>query len=474
MPWEELGSLISHMISQSNLAALVFLRSVDSHRRSDERSVEPISAAGALNGVRESYLHWGNLDNTNYTVLAGRVKGQCGCATVTPATLLMFLCLAHRNAGAQDPRDKVFGFLGIVNEIARKEGLGRCHIQPNYTTTTPEELYIQVAKDVLEETGSAAIFATFQDPPGRRKGSMPSWVPDLRIQLGVPRVMRLIAMGTFKAGGKVSPVAPSVRINGNCVLLRGHQVSQIRSLVALAPEFLDASLDPWVGRLAQLCRSGRVAKSSAVEDFWRTLLMNTVKALYPAKWPYKRIGDDWLCAKAGDHFRCYVAFMVYRGWRETVPEEADISGMDVYLRSLTDYHTLAGGGTGHMPDLRTFNSFIQSMVCRPDFAGSGSATAVEGHRLTVKRYFEFIHEVQATMADRSVVVSTRGQFANVPAWSQTGDHIVIVQGCPCPLILRPSKDDPSSFTLVGHAYVHGIMHGEAINATTRWEEYCLV
>ncbi len=51
----------------------------------------------------------------------------------------------------------------------------------------------------------------------------------------------------------------------------------------------------------------------------------------------------------------------------------------------------------------------------------------------------------------------------VPRDARVGDSIVIVPGCHIPFILRKKTDDKGEyFRIVGCAYVHGIMDGEAV------------
>jgi hypothetical protein len=44
-----------------------------------------------------------------------------------------------------------------------------------------------------------------------------------------------------------------------------------------------------------------------------------------------------------------------------------------------------------------------------------------------------------------------------------GDSVWIVPGCRVPLILRPAQGDGQYHELVGGAYVHGFMDGEAVD-----------
>jgi hypothetical protein len=62
---------------------------------------------------------------------------------------------------------------------------------------------------------------------------------------------------------------------------------------------------------------------------------------------------------------------------------------------------------------------------------------------------------------RRLAALTNGLFALVPGSCRPGDRVFIAQGGRLPLIIR--KRRRGIYELIGDAYVHGIMHGEAWN-----------
>jgi hypothetical protein len=68
-----------------------------------------------------------------------------------------------------------------------------------------------------------------------------------------------------------------------------------------------------------------------------------------------------------------------------------------------------------------------------------------------------------TKAARNRCLSTTscGRLALVPGLTRPGDKVVLARGGDLPLILRSHGD---FWELVGEAYVHGVMHGEAFSA----------
>ena len=64
---------------------------------------------------------------------------------------------------------------------------------------------------------------------------------------------------------------------------------------------------------------------------------------------------------------------------------------------------------------------------------------------------------------RRIFVSEKGDAGLVPDDAEIGDVLCILYGCDLPVLLRPVRDGRYKF--MGEAYVHGLMHGEAMETT---------
>ena len=64
---------------------------------------------------------------------------------------------------------------------------------------------------------------------------------------------------------------------------------------------------------------------------------------------------------------------------------------------------------------------------------------------------------------RRLARTANGRLALVPATAAVGDTVILMAGGKLPLIIKPAKEK-SGWTLVGAAYVDGIMQCEA------WDE----
>jgi hypothetical protein len=61
---------------------------------------------------------------------------------------------------------------------------------------------------------------------------------------------------------------------------------------------------------------------------------------------------------------------------------------------------------------------------------------------------------------RRFFISEEGKFGLAPPNARKGDRIAVFHGAKIPFILRKSG---SEFQVVGEAYTHGLMNGEAVN-----------
>ena len=62
---------------------------------------------------------------------------------------------------------------------------------------------------------------------------------------------------------------------------------------------------------------------------------------------------------------------------------------------------------------------------------------------------------------RAVSHTKHGHIGLGPEGMQSGDTIAILYGCQWPVVLRPLQKT-GEYKLLGMAYVHGIMDGEAV------------
>jgi hypothetical protein len=73
-----------------------------------------------------------------------------------------------------------------------------------------------------------------------------------------------------------------------------------------------------------------------------------------------------------------------------------------------------------------------------------------------------VFEIQGRYAlQRRLIRTEHGYFGLASHAMKIGDSVVLCKGSSVPLILRRRKEGNGLFQLIGDAYIHGIMRGEA-------------
>lgn len=84
-----------------------------------------------------------------------------------------------------------------------------------------------------------------------------------------------------------------------------------------------------------------------------------------------------------------------------------------------------------------------------------------------------VDALAACVQQRSFFITQNGYVGLAPGKAQPGDKVCVLFGGNNPFLLRPVKNESNGdvesqeneeYILVGEAYVHGLMHGEAIEA----------
>ena len=85
------------------------------------------------------------------------------------------------------------------------------------------------------------------------------------------------------------------------------------------------------------------------------------------------------------------------------------------------------------------------------------------------QHFETIYD------GRRIFTSEKGYLGTGPEDVRTGDLVVLVEGAFVPYVLRPVVNKESTFSLVGEAYVHGVMDGgEKLTEGLDWSKFNII
>ncbi|MCJ1268791.1 hypothetical protein MMC22_008679 [Lobaria immixta] len=343
-----------------------------------------------------------------------------------------------RNCMAQDPRDLVYAVLGMVHTPTNT-------IVPNYTKST-SEVYTEAAWAIIDETENLQLLCFVTDISKRKINDLPSWVPDWSARLR-PSPLRGGPQG-YANREKESRWYPAgdhrwIRPRGNFGS-RELTVSalQVDTVLATATDPADAHNLHMTLELAAdhlQCAPQGLSSVGRSEALWRTLIADTVHQERAVE-RHRDMFHDWLIHTM---WKIYHAVSISDSLklRERI-EKARLSLAK--LATLDD--------TGLVPDLGTIDADLQVIK--------------DGSRHTHKRIIynstQYTLNMQPACLRRKLFRTSNGLLGLGPESLRVGDKVVIATGSDLPLILRPMAGKPQTFQFVGQAYVHEIMHGEAL------------
>lgn len=304
-----------------------------------------------------------------------------------------------------DPRDKIYGMLGLARGIYEKA------VVADYSKST-EEVFESVTIQMIQHTGSLEVLSG-QPSSSLSLLDLPSWVPDWTVPYDND-----LQHGAFKDwvinlhlyNANKDAIATLTVLRPGCIWLNGITVDEIK----MCADF-DSHLDN----------------------------LKLVASMYDS------------ATKTGDVNCCVSNF--WSTMRGSIKRDADDNG-DMYVRQPTDQDC----------DSALFAKLVAWMV-KPirEMLQDGSADA---------DIASFMHVFSCVSAGRRFAITKGGRLAWCPGPCQKGDTVAVLAGGTVPFILRKASN--SQHRLLGDAYVHGIMDGEAVEEMYRvgsgWEHITLV
>ncbi len=395
-----------------------------------------------------------------------------GDASIRPASLVMNFALTHRSYKSTDPRDKIFGLLGIVNHIVQVEH-GNEHSHASITvdygeSNTAAMVYEKLCSQTILLTQSLSILVCPIDPPESRSKSLPSWCPDLAISRGISTLQYISPPVNaskrylWDDDGNMIHERHGITIENRQLNVKAILQARIATLVVHSDAIIEGTVEPWAPLLLTQSLVYSHTGEHRVEAFWRTLLMNADAHKIPAQWPQ---------FEPGEPFRAFVFSQVWRQY-----QEAKQHGIhwDQFAQRLAFIDELATSDpAGHMPSMAEAKRQFQKMgyfhLKHQPFLSKEQESLQRGYQLRAMAYAD---SLDVSLAGKRFIISDKGHFALAPSWSEEGDTIALLSCCPCPLVIRTHPERVGCWSILGPAYVHGIMYGEAVDETL-WRDICV-
>ncbi|KAE9378931.1 HET-domain-containing protein [Stipitochalara longipes BDJ] len=309
---------------------------------------------------------------------------------------------------ASDPRDLIYGILGIVNVKASIE------IGVDYSNSVAR-VYRDFAKLVILDSKRLDILLLVHNDGSNMEG-LPSWVPDwskaLKRHMHLHRRSMLINRGLWDADRLRTPQC-SFAGEDRFVVIAGLNIGCISRTRASAYKGEDDKLE------------------CIADTFfdWLSIINNTGGDMYENALALAEILAAGKYRSKG-RYRSKLEALIGAFVRLAAQKPAD--SIDVRLKEYLRFNN------------ELFESKDEIDVWKEVYISNASNCTW----------------------DRCLILSDSGSFGLAPGIAVEGDILCIPLGCMSPVILRPCED---YYTLIGEVRVHGFMHGEAITLLEKGE-----
>ena len=317
---------------------------------------------------------------------------------------LLYVLYANRTDACSDPRDSVYAYLGLSEEINAPELLADYHQDANSVFHKYAQHFVRCNQ------GVEMLYNCFSY---ENDFSLPSWVPrwnSLAWQRA-PRRPRFLR--------QEGQPAPEMRVaeDSNILIAKGAIIDRIELVGAV--------------RVPMPPQSVHVTNLQAQIALYMAELDNMISQ-HTSMLPY----EDVALAK----------------WHNLAAESTD---SDIVEQALAD------PGFLHF-----YGDFIPHIHVRDGmhhFPEDRMAPFQDRFEKLFPMSVQFSAEIITQCASRRSCVTTRGYFGNIDPTSQPGDAIALIQGALHPFIMRPMprEDGLQTHRFVGHGYLVGLEEGAA-------------
>jgi Heterokaryon incompatibility protein (HET) len=450
------------------------------------------------------------------------LKGRLSNKEVSITFLLMYGRAFHTS----HKPDHVFAMLGLVKEKMR---LNMSTEHPSVTLPIPdytkpvEEIFCDCAWAMLDETKDLFLLSFVEDRKHRSADlvySLPTWVPDLSVVMQPAPLWHQVRGRPWKPAG-TDDLAPPIQVDRRCLHLKGAFFGIVTSVCTPFDELYGTHRWFEMFFFLKPLSTALVSATTMGDALWRTLIADSdglsFNALQPAN-PLLGVGfGEWLVtillsprisqsndssrknylavnkkrilsvwdqlrheginSFKGETFAQYKRFvaMRMRSYRQdtrpfkTKHDQKSENDVLVPANLVALLHLAESDPTKIIPNRARIDEMAREHV--------GMDIGNEGMDSRVARTLAFEMASSAIMASRRLFVTESNdlgtKYLGIGAQSaQVGDQVWILPGARVPFILRPCQN--GWYQLVGEAYVHSIMEGEAVaSGSLKFEDIVL-
>lgn len=371
-----------------------------------------------------------------YLAANARLKRSGGCHT------LLYALIRARRFECLDPRDKVYALLGLAADYTKEKP----RLRPVYGDRSVVNTYVCTAVQILEDADDLLLLAYAEGQNFQRIEGLPSWVPDWScaksLGLGLVGYTRFTAAGDLPRSLRIDESNMSLALHG-LQLDRIVQVGESKdeALIHRKPAYFPG----WISILSTLppvYHNGQLK----IEVFWRTLITDTAARIphpvqHPAAEEFRLAFCDWLTRIA-------------LSWTDEPPSMKKKRFLERLARLAASDETRPLATIADKLDMGLTSNSLFHYITNLKDTGSGDPPNADDYESILN------HSSQTRL------LRTSANYLGLATTSvREGDSVWILSGSRVPLILRETGS-LNEYRLVGGAYIHGFMQGEALMSDT--------
>lgn len=389
---------------------------------------------------------------------------------------------------ATDPRDKIYGIYGLLNLRSTPEW------KVDYEKSV-DQVFAEATKRIIIDAGELRILSAVIDRSSYKIPTLPSWVPDY----SVPFTTMLSA--NSNSAGKLPirspPFSPSDPWNH--LKVRGAQIDTVLRIgtTTSGPGDPHSFFDPsWLELTLLLPSIYRRTSQPRTEALWRTLCTNRdIKSSVPSPAHYRQDFHDMITRMVvraawvevylsrehpEDNFAPSLQHAIDRNqdiWSELFSklpvEDIECEYSDPSHAFFSDDHQklvytllklhVLSITEGHQACTPTLEHLLEAEKALL----ADNADPMVAISSNVKNISDFINTIRPNVGRRRLFVTKERLIGLGPAGMREGDGVWVLPGAGALFILRKCADDDHGndgrYLLIGDAYVHGAMDGEAVD-----------
>ncbi|KAJ8125307.1 hypothetical protein O1611_g8331 [Lasiodiplodia mahajangana] len=349
-----------------------------------------------------------------------------------------------RSFEASDPRDKVFAILGLW-KYTRGNRPGQMEIEPDYKKDV-SEVYAEATAVAIHESGNLDILSLVEGTRREENSRLPSWVPDYNqgaqlysiVQLSAPHPSRLLLHESFEA--------PTDSKTQN-LAVQGFELDVVEEFGPTYGDIMnDFDLLSLLKMLLAYPRTHYPTGESPCSSFLRALVKDTFRG-----------------SQAGIEARIAFRAFVMQRVRETRQQVVNLRDWEEHdlaeeLKAiLQETETAIECLSSRYSEERAIPTLgeIEEMVRVEEDEGSPAEQSLESDRKDIEESFRIAY------FKRRLFRTTRGYFGIASESIVPGDRVWVLAAARVPFVLKAADVDEGCWRLVGEAYVHGVMDGDA-------------